>query len=341
VKTLTLSPIARASHYVEKIPGAVEGSHGDCQMLAVANVLVWDFALNSFEALDILREYNRRCSPPWTEVELVRKLQSAEKQPHSKPRGHLLDTDVPRFGPSRPMPTPAARVKLDPATAVENFLKGFRCDEQDLWKASPIKPPYDWRLAGAWIMPFLYREDEFINLTCEFELANDGKVNIKGKGEILRRDAWTERLSKSSFENEAGAWIRMNPTLSVGTGKGGAMSDVDVTAFRFALVELDHIPIDLQLPLLAKLGLPIAAILTSGGRSCHAWVRVNAENLQGYKSIVAELLNLLARFGVDDANKNPSRYSRLPGTQRQIGASGDGRQRLIYLNPTPKQEAIL
>ncbi len=80
----------RARAYVSKIPGAIEGNHGDCQTLAVANTLIWDFALSLSEALTILGEYNARCSPPWTEAELIRKLQSAEKQPHSKPRGNLL-----------------------------------------------------------------------------------------------------------------------------------------------------------------------------------------------------------------------------------------------------------
>src|SRR5437879_3551121 len=80
----------RARAYVSKIPSAIEGNHGDCQTLAAANALVWDFALSPFEALPILREYNRRCSPHWTDAELIRKLQSAERQAHTKPRGHLL-----------------------------------------------------------------------------------------------------------------------------------------------------------------------------------------------------------------------------------------------------------
>jgi hypothetical protein len=44
---------------------------------------------------------------------------------------------------------------------------------------------------------------------------------------------------------------------------------------------------------------------------------------------------------VDTKNKNPARLSRLPGVVRQIGANGDGRQRLFYLNPQPEQKAIL
>jgi len=97
----------------------------------------------------------------------------------------------------------------------------------------------------------------------------------------------------------------------------------------------------LQLSLLAKLPLPIAVILTSGGRSVHAWVRVDAATLDEYRHDVSWMLALLARFGVDDKNKNPSRMSRLPGVARSIGAAGDGHQRLLYLNPQPAQKAIL
>jgi hypothetical protein len=339
VKTLTLSPIDRASQYVEKIPGAVEGNHGDCQTLAVANVLVWDFALSPSEALAILREYNARCSPPWTEVELLRKLQSAEKQSHSKPRGHLLGSEPRRFvGTPLSSPRPLNHSTVDPATAVENWLKGFRCTELDVWQASPIKPPSDWRLAGAWIMPFLYWQDELVNIVSEFATTEkDGKTkaNPAGVGLTLPRDEWTSRLSKEQPDTSAGAWIRMNPV------DGNSVGEANVTSLRFALIECDGVPLELQLPLLTRLPLPTAAILTSGGRSYHAWIRVDATTLEEYKASVARLLALLVRFGVDQANRNASRLSRLPGVARKIGASGDGRQRLLYLNPKPEQTAIL
>jgi hypothetical protein len=87
--------------------------------------------------------------------------------------------------------------------------------------------------------------------------------------------------------------------------------------------------------------LPIAAILGSGGRSLHAWVRIDASNADEFRRDVSRMLALLAKFGVDPKNKNPARMSRLAGVVRQIGAHGDGRQRLYYLNPQPKQKAIL
>jgi hypothetical protein len=70
-------------------------------------------------------------------------------------------------------------------------------------------------------------------------------------------------------------------------------------------------------------------------------VRIDAGTLEEYRATVAKMLALLERFGVDSKNKNPSRLSRLPGVIRRIGAEGDGRQRLLYLNPSPVQKAIL
>jgi hypothetical protein len=93
--------------------------------------------------------------------------------------------------------------------------------------------------------------------------------------------------------------------------------------------------------LLAKLPLPIAAVLGSGGRSLHAWVRIDASNADEFRRDVSRMLAALGKFGVDTKNKNPARLSRLPGVVRQIGANGDGRQRLFYLNPQPEQKAIL
>jgi len=334
--TATLTSFDRARAYVAKIPGAVQGNHGDCQTLAVANVLVWDFALSPTEALIILREYNSRCSPSWADADLIRKLQSAEKQSHAKPRGNLLDGKPSSF--QRPSAAPKPRV--DPASAVENYLRGFRCDEADLWEASAIRPPDDWTTDALALLASLYLPGELVNVVTAFKADTkpDGslKANPAGFGDTLERDKLIALFrERGTQQSEAGGWLRMNPVDRGGT------ADANVTAFRFALIECDAVPVDLQLSLLAKLPLPTAAILTSGGRSLHAWVRVDAASAEAYRQTVARMLALLSKFGVDGANKNPSRLSRLPGVTRTIGAAGDGRQRLLYLNPSPKQKAIL
>jgi hypothetical protein len=333
---MTATSIDRARQYLSQIPPAVSGQAGHNKTFAVACALVNGFALSDQDSLALLVEYNSRCRPPWSERELWHKVQSAAAACHHKPRGYLLGQQTRRASAGPPM-----RPRIDPATVTEKFLQGFRCSEFEVWDASPIKPPADWRLGGAWIMPFLYWDDEFINLNRDYELGSDGKVKIKGKGEILSRNDWTARLSKEPFEREAGAWIRMNPTRSAGTGHDGAICDVDITSRRFALLECDGVPPHLQLALFAKLPLPIAMILSSGGKSVHAWVCVDATTLDDYRSAVSKMIDLLARFGIDGKNKNVSRYSRLPGAQRKLGASGDGQQRLLYLNPDPKQKAIL
>ena len=122
---------------------------------------------------------------------------------------------------------------------------------------------------------------------------------------------------------------------------GRGIADTNITAFRYALLESDALPMELQLALFARLPLPIAAVLSSGGRSYHAWVRVDAADAATYRKIVSRLLQMLAQFAVDAKNKNPSRLSRLPGAKRIIGAVGDGVQRLLYLNPNPEQRSIL
>jgi len=266
--------IERARRYVAAIPAAVQGNGGDSQTLAVANKLVWDFALSLSEALPLLQEYNVRCSPSWTEAELIRKINSALKQPHTRPRGNLLCVSdsgfvLPVSRRSHSKRTTAANLRADPATVTENFLGGFRCDHVDLWEASPVRPPDDWTKDALAMLAFLYEPGEQINFVTEFKLAEPEKAKPCGQGETVERHTLLARWTREGLpRSDAGGWLRMNPL------DGEGVADANVTAFRFALVECDSVPMELQLPLLAKLPLPIAAILSSGGRSLHAWVHV-------------------------------------------------------------------
>jgi hypothetical protein len=289
VKT-AISSFERARTYIAAIPGAVSGAGGHNQTFVAACKLV-EFGLSPDEAWSLLVEYNRRCAPAWSERELRHKLDDAFR--NANPRMEFNSRGS-RYQFDR---TPKA--KIDPATAVENFLRGFKCGEVDLWEASSIRPPDDWTRDALVLLENFYQSGEQINFVT------------------------------------AGGWLRMNPV------NGQGVADVNVTAFRFALIECDAIPFDLQMSLLAKLPLPIAAILGSGGRSLHAWVKIDAANADEFRRDVSRMLMVLAKFGVDGKNKNPARMSRLPGVVRHIGAQDDGRQRLYYLNPQPQQKPIL
>lgn len=111
---------------------------------------------------------------------------------------------------------------------------------------------------------------------------------------------------------EAGAWVVINPLL--GTGR----QDKDVAVHRHTLLESDDDDLEKQLAIIREMKLPVSAIVHSGGKSIHALVRVDAPDFQEYRKRVDYLYKTAERYGlkVDEANRNPSRLSRLPGVLR-------------------------
>lgn len=75
---------SRAAKYLATIPGAVSGSGGHNATYHAACVLVIGFNLSPEKAFPILAEWNQKCSPPWDEKELRRKLAEADKRPEQR-----------------------------------------------------------------------------------------------------------------------------------------------------------------------------------------------------------------------------------------------------------------
>ena len=86
--TAPSSVMHRARCYLAKLPAAVSGQGGHGATFRAACVLVIGFGLDRNQALAILREWNERCQPPWTEKELEHKVDDAMRQPGW--RGYLL-----------------------------------------------------------------------------------------------------------------------------------------------------------------------------------------------------------------------------------------------------------
>ena len=109
-----------------------------------------------------------------------------------------------------------------------------------------------------------------------------------------------------------GCYVRINPL----DGKGDGNSNV--TRFANALIESDEDDIETQYAIYKKLELPIRFLVHSGHHSLHAIVKVDALNIGEYRERVSFLYAFCAKNGlhVDEANKNPSRYSRMPGVRR-------------------------
>jgi hypothetical protein len=79
----------RAQAYLDKIDGAVSGQGGHDATYKAALALVRGFALPESTALAMMQSYNARCTPPWSEKELARKVSQACKSDRTG-LGYLL-----------------------------------------------------------------------------------------------------------------------------------------------------------------------------------------------------------------------------------------------------------
>ena len=198
---------------------------------------------------------------------------------------------------------------------------------------SPVPVPEDPLEAISLLFTSLYAPEEHINILTHFS-ASASRACPVGSGANKLRDHWLSWFAQHGIPSrDAGAWMRPNPVAPAGSGKDGAITNADIAAFRFLLLESDEIPMHDQMAVYAELALPLSAIISSGGKSCHAWLRIDALDAEEYELKATRILAALATLGFDKANKNPSRLSRLPGAKRVIGASGDGLQSLRFLDP--------
>jgi hypothetical protein len=84
----------RAIAYLAQCPPAVSGQNGHGQTFDVARAVVYGFEFGVEAGLELLlRHYNPKCVPEWTEAELRHKCQDADTKPFDKPRGWLLNED--------------------------------------------------------------------------------------------------------------------------------------------------------------------------------------------------------------------------------------------------------
>lgn len=232
-----------------------------------------------------------------------------------------------RFAPSMPKVAPVT--KESASEIAEKFLAGFRCTEGDLREASIIKIHDDPATMTCRALESLFIPSENLNIT-----------SFLGVGGTLTQAQWIKfiKMRGAPPGGNKGAWFRINPLATGASGSQGGWADRDVTNHRYALLENDILDLGTQVSLLARLRLPITCVTYSGGKSLHALVHINARDAESYKVQVKDLLGLLRPLGFDPATGNPSRLSRLPGAYR---ADKGQLQRLIYLNPLPREKSIL
>ena len=134
----------------------------------------------------------------------------------------------------------------------------------------------------------LFDEDDVVGYVCE-SWDREGKWLPKSKGcysrtagELMRelKKYGSIEQALGSYDDRAGAWIRINPLDGKGVG------NANVTEFKYALVESDTLAKEKQLALMQELQLPCAAIVDSGKKSLHAVVKVDARDYNEYLSLI-------------------------------------------------------
>lgn len=99
----------------------------------------------------------------------------------------------------------------------------------------------------------------------------------------------------------------------------GYREDLNCTAFRNFLVEMDYGPIADQLTYVQSLGMPYSAAIFSGNKSIHFLVTLDRDlpSEKVYRLFSEWILNIVTL--ADQNTKNPSRSVRVPGAFREPG----------------------
>lgn len=122
-------------------------------------------------------------------------------------------------------------------------------------------------------------------------------------------------------------------------------SQESVTSWRYMVLESDEAPVRAWLGALVQLPLRIAAIYTSGGRSVHALIKIDAPTKDAWDQEKRQLTPGLLMLGADPGALSAVRLTRLPNCYREGKTDKHGTyhrfpnaelQKLLYINPAPE-----
>jgi RecA-family ATPase len=178
-----------------------------------------------------------------------------------------------------------------------------------------------------------FQPQEFVAIAPAAE--NDEGEIVPRRGVTLTAAEWKAKVAAKGgidrvFGTKLGLFLRINPM-----NKDGAKNE-DVTAFRHVLVEFDRdeaskpIPKEEQYHAIVASGMPVAALMDSGNKSLHAWIRVDAPDEAEYKRRVEIIWHWFSGINLDKQNRNPSRLSRCPDGWRTVDGE-HRRQSLLAL----------
>lgn len=363
--------VDRARKYLAMMEPSISGSEGHNKCYGAACALVHGFDFDDALALRLLfDEFNPRCAPPWSDGELRHKVSQARKATSDKPVGYLIGRQkTENAGASNgrnfsmPAPEPERikkRQEYEPSALQKMMCRGFTPTLSWLAERSPWDPR---RVTAQGFLDAIFQPGE--KTVIFFKFASQGQFgHIAGKPGKTYYVADRPNIRPSIAEEfpdhgREGAWFLPcpldgkwhpngkvddagNPVLSRRTG-------ASIVEYRHMLLESDDAPEEDWLNLICQLSLPITALYTSGGRSIHALIKIDAASKSKFDAFRDRVSPVLSTLGADPAAISGVRLTRLPGILRDGTIDKDGRyqkfteprlQRLLYLNPMPEVAPI-
>jgi hypothetical protein len=309
MKLTVPNPMDHVGKYLRKCPPAVSGQGGHTATFRVALALVHGHGLTEEQALVAMQDWNRTCQPPWSEAELRYKISSAI---HSSPRLGARSSSIRAPGARIASPR-RAKVDFKPGTLARVAAKLPGAGFDFVLARSPLCPETQ---TPATFLHHLYRPGECVIVFDVFK--------SQGRHVCQCVDPPFDAAALDHLRNGChdGVWFQCNPVDGefhpnprLG-GKRSRRSEESVTSWRYMVLESDEADAQLWLAALVQMPLRIAAIYTSGGRSIHALVRIDATSKADWDAKAAKLKPLLTVMGADPAAMTAVRLTRLPGCFR-------------------------
>lgn len=310
------SQVDRASAYVSKMDPAIEHSGGDAQTFIVACKLV-EFGLGDSDALSVLKRYNERCQPPWSESDLVRKIAYARHHAtvnpefcESKTNGNRSFVPMPKREPAWP--------KLNADLRLSIILRSD-VGLSSLHESSPVH--FD-TPATAQIIPILFPGDPLICAGMDNNVFATAKVSELG--DLSRRQFIVPNPMSKPF----GRVKCPKP----GRPAESAHTLENTGPRRYAVIEFDSGSADDHACLLWELSsyCPFVMAVHSGGKSLHGWFFVEGQLEEKIKRFYRYAVSL----GADHATYLKSQFVRMPDGRRKNGNP----QLVYYFNPKPLEK---
>lgn len=343
-----MTPYERALKYIETCDPAVSEQGGHSTTYRVAMTIVHGFALAESEALAAMGEYNKKCQPPWTEKDLRHKITQAIKTQPKKERGWMLGNGTHTLNqnayyPKHAEPPVPAPVSYDPVILAKLAEQGKEVlRPRWLSDISPIDPG---TCDANDFLKALYYPEHGEKILCFSSTFSQGDC------------LWPDEADKLPLNGRLGAWYLNQPVsgkwVELPNGKKSRRVESCITSWRYLLIESDEAPAETWLAALATLPLPIAALYTSGKRSIHTLIRVDAQDKATFEQIRTKLRPTILMLGGDKQAFKGPQLTRLPYHWRHEDLKKiDGKsvkithekplfQRLLYLNPSPGSRPLI